>query len=135
MGYEAEKIAIEERFDSTFGQAGGGDPAILKCYDNIDFEPTDDTAWARLSIRPADGNQVGMGSTNVHRYSGVIFIQIFVPKSGGLGVAMQLADEAADIWRGAQFSGITCRTPRVVNVGPDRDWYQVNVLTNFFRDE
>lgn len=53
--------------------------------------PDDDTAFVRISLRPAADRQGALGKTLRER-SGVVMVQIFSPKGNGDGLALQIAD-------------------------------------------
>lgn len=133
MSFANERAAIESRF------AANWTTTRIK-YENTQFEQPK-TAWVALFILNGDGQQISLGlSPNpLHRYVGVIMVQIFLPESSGTQTGRAYADTIASVFRRAQFSNgssgtITCRTPSI-SPGNLRDgWFQINVTCPFQRD-
>jgi len=128
MSYQAETIAIESRFASGF-------TACLVKYSNVNFEPTAGTAWAELRVIVADSIRASIGDTNLHRNVGIISVNIFEPRGIGTAAGKLKADLAAAVFRSQSFSGITCRSPKVVEVGEVEEWYVINMSVPYFRDQ
>lgn len=130
MGFDTGRKDVETRFQNYWGTT----TEVL--YDNMTRVPERGTPWVRLTINEGQSNIIGIADTNLYRNLGVIIVQVFVPEGQGTASARQLADQAAAIFRGAQFgSGITCRAPQLANIGVIDGWYQINVSVPFFRDE
>ncbi len=129
MGYEAERQAIESRFETQWASATSID------FDNVDFVPTPGTSFVRLTILDGDSRQVSLGDSPLYRSIGVIIISIFTPLDIGSATGRTLADNAAAIFRGWQSSGIVCRSPSIQRVGKTNGWFQYNVNVPFYRDE
>lgn len=104
-------------------------------YGNLS-KPSDigDDPWVRLSIKLGEEQRVTLGTT-FYRTPGVIIVQIFTPSNKGLVVANELAGKVGDIWRGQQFSGISCSTPSVNDIGVRSGLQQTNVTCPFYVDE
>jgi hypothetical protein len=132
-GYADERQAIEARMASGF--------TTIPCrYENAPFREMV-TAYCALFIRTGEGNQVTLGSTpQLHRWTGLIIVQIFVPEDTGTQAARGYADAIADVFRRQEFSAgasglIRCRTPRIEPAGTRDGWYQLNVVTPYIRDK
>lgn len=95
--------------------------------------------WARVSLRHATGNQASLrGDAGTTRWDrgGILTVQIFVPTGEGLSEAYTLAKVVADAYEGTSTpSAVWFRNVRVNEVGPDGEWFQVNVLIDFTYDE
>lgn len=134
MSFQDERAAIESRFASAWAST------TKVRYENVEFaEPKDRTAWVSFNIITGDGRQITLGDNAVHRLPGVIVIQVFTVKDGGTAQARTLADQAAAVFRQAEFSSgnsgrILCRTPSILSVGVRDGWYQLNVKIPFIRD-
>jgi hypothetical protein len=77
----------------------------------------------------------GDPGNNVARHVGQVVISLFVPASAGDGPALDLADQAAAVFRGWAAAGIRFRDPPYVRqVGVSGKWFQLNVLAAFERD-
>ena len=126
MGYDTDRIAIESRFKTIWGNT----TAIA--WDNIDFNPSDDTEWVRIAIVPGEEQFVSMGKM---RKVGVIIIQIFVPEFKGSKRSNELIDLTTKTWRNKEFSGIRCREITVNRLGQSNGWFQTNVSIPFWKEE
>jgi len=109
-------------------------------YTNVKGEvPSGEDPWARVNLQHTGGNQAsltgGLGTTRWARM-GFLAVQIFVPIGEGLSEAHALAKIISDAFEGASTAnGVWFRNVRVNEVGPDGDWYQVNVVVDFEYDE
>ena len=88
-----------------------------------------------LRILNADADQISLGSDPYYRNVGVISIAVMTPEGIGSATAKGYCDALSAIFRSAQFSGILCRTPRIEEVGNMDGYYQIQVITEFQRDE
>ena len=125
--FQDVRAAIEARFKTNW-------TATVISWDNVPYTPTPRTAFVRLIINDVDVYQASMGTTPCHRFIGIIHITIMVPVGTGTHVARGYADTAAAIFRNANFDGIQCRSPRVIRVGDVGEYYQMSILTNFWKD-
>jgi hypothetical protein len=129
MSFAEAQIAIESRFDTNF-------TACEKKFQNAGYRPKADTNFAEIFVVEADNRRVEIGSTNpLHRTTGLISVNIHTKIGIGTNTGRALADTAADIFRDTSFSGITCRSPLVQNIGEVEDWYIINMTCEFYRDE
>jgi len=128
MTYKAESIAIESRFAVAF-------TVCPVKYANVQFNPTPGEAFAEIHVIGADSMRASIGDTNLHRNVGIISVNIYEPLHTGTATGKEKADLAAAIFRSASFGGITCRSPKVVEVGEIKEWYVINMSVPFFRDE
>jgi hypothetical protein len=129
LTYEAERLAIETRFNASWATA------TEIAWDNVEYTPTQGTDFVRLTIIDGDSSQVSLGNSPLHRSIGIIDIGIFVSLNSGTASARGYADRAAAIFREAQFSGILCRSPAIYRIGENDGWFQYNVTVPFHRDE
>lgn len=91
--------------------------------------------WVRVNILNPASNQVSLGNTPYYRYVGLLIFQIFIKPNTGSGRAMEIADQITSLFRGLTISGMTFKPPVVDPVGESGGWYQVNVSTQFSREE
>lgn len=119
----------------------GGTPILVE-WQGVDSgsPPPSDEAYARITLRYATSNQSTFGKTGQRRFvrPGVVTVQVFAPVSagGGLSFAEQAAIIARDAFEGiGTASGIWFRNSRILDVGPDKSWYQMNVVNEFQYDE
>lgn len=101
----------------------------------VTVPPTTTAPWARARVQHTFGEQdtlAGPTGTQRFRRDGLFTCQIFVPSGEGLSEAYSLAKTVMDAFEGASTdSGVWFRNARVNEVGPDGEWYQLNVLVDF----
>ncbi len=108
-------------------------------YDNVPFQEPQGVPWIAVFLLETIGDQISTNKPR-HRFEGEIVIQIFTPLHQGSKVALDLASQAAAIFRRAQFgttdSGFfTCMTPQIQPIGVEEGgWYQVNLAVPYKRD-
>lgn len=127
-----ERAAIEKRMKDNWTTT----PIV---FDNVGFRPTD-SAYVAIFIQNASAQQIEIkGTTPLHRYSGIIAIQIFTDANSGSNTARTYADTIAAIFRNQSFSygnsgTIFCRSPNVQRVGVVEGRFQLNLSVPFYRD-
>ena len=131
MTYEVERADIEGRFATLWGST------TPVAYSNVAFTPPADAEWVRLNILDNTTDEIGIGQPNaqLHRFQGLIVVGIFTPLNTGEKRARQLADQVFSMFKSADFGSVTSWTPYVTVVGESDGYFQVNVTTNFKRDE
>lgn len=101
--------------------------------------PDEQAPWARFTISHTAGGQATLSNDNGRkrfRRDGFLIVQIFTPVGDGLSSSDTLTKIVLDAYEGkATPGGAWFRNVRVNEVGPDGDWYQVNVLADFTYDE
>jgi hypothetical protein len=127
MNYAQELDAL----DGIFINFAGG---IVVRHENENYDG-EATEWVRISSQTAKGSQISLGSNPLHRYKGVFFVQIFVLPDSGSGRAAEIVDAITTLIRGKTISGITFKVPTSHKIGVKDGWYQVNVLTEFYRED
>ncbi len=127
--FEAAANTIRSEFNTNF-------TAYDVAWENVHFTPPQEDPWVRLTIREGEGFAAGFaGGTNRYRHPGNVIVQVFAPVGTGDGKAREIADSVAAIFRGKRLSGIRFfDAPYVQTVGPDGDWFQVNVQLPFEYD-
>jgi hypothetical protein len=108
-------------------------------YPNVAGDiPTGTDPWARVNIQHTDEEQASLsGGLGTSRYmrEGGLAVQVFTRTGEGLSTGHSLAKIVQDAFEGQTSSGIWFRNVRVNEIGPDGDWYQINVLIDFIYDE
>lgn len=129
MSFASAQIAIESRFNTNFTDCD------IK-WQNVHYTPIAGTSFAEIFVLDATNLRADIGTTNkLHRTTGVISINVHTGKNIGTVTGRALADTIAAVFRDASFSGITCRSPLVRNIGEVEDWFIVNMSCEFYRDE
>lgn len=128
MTFDTERQVFEDRFSTNWTQTSVKWP-------NVKFTTKEHTEYVAFNNVTDESKEKSLGTDPVlYRYFGQIVIQIFVMPNSGATRALQLAELVADIWRSAKFSGITMESTSVVTVGIIEGWYQVDVISPYYRD-
>ena len=106
-------------------------------YDNANFDPPDNANWCRLTIIPGNTDQVSIGapSSNRERTAGVMIAQLFAPLNAGDGTIVGVADSIRAAFKRVTASGVTFETPKIVRVGRQHGFWQINVACPFYTDD
>ena len=131
--FEAERVLIETTFESAWNQR----TAIR--WENVGWEePKTDNNFVSVAIRSGPGDLISLAyPTGMHRYSGVVIVQVFQRADTGTALARELAGLVADIFRRKELSStdagkLVFRTPYVTTAQVDAGgWYQLNVACPF----
>lgn len=149
MGDSATRAAIESRF-LTMWTADATNLRTPVALENVPYlpvlvsgsatgslpKPPNNAAWVRLTIREGESRQIELRDTTpLRRSSGVIIVQIFVPRGTGTDASADYADLLPAIFERKQFGGITTRTQRTTIVGDTEHWWQRNVSFPYQRDQ
>lgn len=101
--------------------------------------PTSETIWIRPTLRHATGGQVSLtGATGSIKWSreGTLWVQIFAPMGGGLSAAYEFAQKVLTAYQGVHTEHcVWFRNHRINEVGPDGEFYQINVLIDFIYEQ
>lgn len=120
----------------TAWDAGAESTGLTVLYWNTKSEVPTSGAWARVTVRHAEGEQETLSnSAGSRRFGrvGTVTVQIFTPHNEG----GTLSDQLVEIVEKA-FMGVTTSPGRVIfrrvrsnEIGQDGQWFQVNVLADF----
>lgn len=137
MSFDAAQTLIEERFKTTWGSRS---PVI---YENMDWpDPEEEAHFVRLAIVEAPSSKIELRkSPALVRFSGTIFLQVFVVKGKGVGETPALGDFFASNFELACFKNddaglVRTRTVDKVPIGESGNsgWYQTNFRCPYIRD-
>lgn len=133
MSFANLRAALEGRFATNWGST-----APVK-WQNAPFNPPAASPWVAFWILDGHGAQKSLQSNPLHRFVGLVTVQVFTPEATGTNRGRELADTAAAIFRRAQFAvtgggTVTCRTPSLKNLGLEAGWLQLNVETPYQYD-
>ncbi len=131
MSFADTRQAIESRFAANF-------TALPVWYEGAPFDPPK-TGYVRLTILGGDGAQISTGASPLHRYAGVIMIDVFMPEETGTATGWAHCDTIEAIFRKVQFSAgnsgtILCRTPSARTLPAESGWQPFQVSVPFQRD-
>jgi hypothetical protein len=121
------------RFAALFPVDNPVNPIPRVTAPNLDFEPTNNLPWLRISILDGDGRLFPGNLTALS--VGIIAVQVFLPHGSGVKVGNLLADHVSGIFSGKTFNQIFCGFTKKPMHGIVDGWYQINVDTPFRRWE
>lgn len=120
-------------------KTGWGNRTAVR-WPNTAFKQPKDADWIVLTVQFGRGGQQSIGATpkNIERVPGLVIIQIFTKKDGGVADAEGHVDKIRDIFQakqtikyGANCTFLTCQLPAV---GERADFLQTNVNIPFDGD-
>jgi len=119
-----------------------GQSASLIKWENVankSVPPAAGTAWCRATVRHVTSRQASLaGATGTRRFrrTGVLTVSVFYPSGTGLPGDTDLAKIIMDAYEGVTSSnGVIFYDVTINEIGPDGDFYMVNVVANFEYDE
>ncbi|MEQ8396515.1 phage tail terminator-like protein [Thalassobaculum sp.] len=130
MRHAEARAEIETRFASVW-------TATPVAFENVAFEPpADDTAWVRLAVAN-DGavlSSIG-GPPRRWRCHGRVRVEINVPAGSGSRSALELADQALDLFASWPVSSLTFLAGSPEPAIQRGDLYRVTVSVPFRHDD
>lgn len=105
-------------------------------FDNEEFDPPNPpAAWVRLTVRHNTSQQESLGPAGRRKYErgGSVFVQCFTPLDSGVSAADNLATVVRSTFEGKTLTPENVRFTEVIvrEIGPDGEWYQMNVEAVF----
>jgi len=129
-GFAAEQQDIETAF------AAGWASETPIAYENVAFDPTAATEFVQILILDGDAMQMSLSSINqLHRYSGLLQVSIYVKKNTGAGRARALMQKAHDIFCAQKINNLTFWTPYPRPAIDAGDFMRYDLVCNFYRDD
>lgn len=94
--------------------------------------PPEDSYWAWVAVEHVDGGHAAIG-TVLFEHEGIFTVQLYGPSTNeGLANVDALVDLVLVAFEGkCSDNGVWFRNARVNEVGPERGFFQVNVLVDF----
>ena len=126
MSFAKERQSIESRLNANW-------KATPVAYDNVAFDPPNDSEWIRLNI--LNGESGYRAINNEKRHLGLIVIQCFAPINTGTSTLRGYADSLIGIFEDQKFNDIVCRVGGITPVVSTDTLYQINVTIPYWRDE
>jgi len=124
------RAAIRQAIESRLASGWSTTPIA---WDNVYFSPPANSPFLRMTILFGEELQVSM--LNGYRQHGIIDISVFVPVGSGTATAYSYADTLSGLFRGQQFSGISCRGAKTTRIPSlEKGWVQLNVSIPFYAD-
>jgi len=97
-------------------------------------KPVSDDHWIRLRVFNDTTNRITIGTPGLHRASGTVVIEIFTPLNKGTRTGFTYGDTLAELFRDAQFNGITFQEVNISDAGPYEGWQKHDLVTPFYWD-
>lgn len=117
-------------------------------YPNTSTDPLDSTpltgqtnpnGWVRAMCHNVASRQSTLsGAQGEQRFTrtGIFVAELYAPRGTGLSSSDAMAKIVLDAFEGKRSpSGIWFRDVRQTEIGPDGEWYQVNVVAEFTYDQ
>ena len=99
----------------------------------------DPLSWARVSVEHVAGFQstlAGEDGNKIFTRLGLLTVQIFTPRGGGLSLGDSLYKIVVDAFEGKRTAnGAWFKNVRINEIGPSGEWWQTNVIVEFEYDE
>ena len=131
MTFNAERQAIEQFFETNYTP-----PAGVNIYHESVPNVIDTAINITLLVRSGEQSQIGLDATSaLFRNEGFIVFEVRTPIQRGSGDALNIIDDISELFRKQEFSGITIGSMVPDRIGIRDNWFQVNLLINFRRDE
>lgn len=139
----AEEILIEkfktmDGLQTEISKDGNGDNILYYpeiAFPNKAFERPDDGYWYELYFLPAEPVQIELGSTARSRWSGVMQINICVPKNDGIVPLNSRYNKVASLFRsGSIIDGVRIRRTYRTSALDDGDYYALPVSVEWQAD-
>lgn len=128
--YETITQALEKRLQDNWALS----PIA---FDNVEYVPRRGEAFIRATITQTSAEATTIPANNQegnYREFGLLTIQVFTPQNEGSRPNAVLADGVAALYRGYQEGRLFCYSARVNRIGSSDEFYQTNVLVEFYYD-
>lgn len=117
--------------------ASGFPNAANRAWENVRFEPTPGTSWARLSLIPSQSRPAVRGPSPQLLYEGLLLCDIFAPEGTGANAAETLADAVRAVFTVDDVLTVNSTNVRIrwSERGQglvDSPWYQVPVTVSWY---
>lgn len=101
---------------------------------NMSYIPKQDVPFIRQSITQTTSDRINVGDVGLYRDYGLMIIQVFTPRRKGTRENAVLASSVAALFREYSHDGLYCGAPFVEVVGESKEWYQSNVIVDYYYD-
>ena len=86
---------IESALIAAYEGAGLG---LATAYENRDFDPPNESAWAALYVIPNQPEVITLGNGGEDDHSGILQINLNYPLNAGNGAVLAMADAIRDVF-------------------------------------
>lgn len=129
MTTDQARDAATKAFIASWGTTTG---LCLENEDEKKFDAGKDP-WVRMTVKHLPGGQetLGQPGNRLYERKGIVYVQIFTPKNGGMQRGDVLAHQARAIFEGNSISGIDYNDGQVSEGKPDGKWMMHLAQVNF----
>lgn len=128
MGFQSSAAQVFQQFKTAWTHT----PIV---FENEFYDPTNVEEWIRYTDHTSSARRASLGNNALFRYRGIVAIQTFTKPSIGKGRALELSDYVTNIFRDQKIGATQFYVPYPNVIGTRDGWYQVNVLSPYYRDE
>lgn len=126
------RSAIEGRIATELAKS----PAYPVSYQNVPFNPPNNSAWLQVQIRFGDNAYATLQgpSTGFNRQNGSLVVNIFTPVGTGSGANLTIAERVKDLFDRAKFSSLIfdpVSGPAAVIAAAPEAFYQTQLTATF----
>ena len=105
-------------------------------FENEKFIPVIGTPFCRVVVMQGQAQIMSIGPTSLDRFTGLLYVQIFVPLGEGDERPKFLADKAREMFRKKHIGKIRFELPFDNVIGDNGEgWYLINVVVPYIVDE
>lgn len=122
----------QEIIEAHFKKVWGDTTPIL--FENTRKSPPTKGKWVRFTILNSEKQQASIGTSQLHRNTGQVVVQVFGKKGTKLSEITEKADMVISAFDVQQLDSIQFRAAYKINVGETGEWYQINVIAPFYRN-
>ena len=114
------------------GWTGAGTTPIA--WPNVVYIPVQDISFIRPNITQTASDRINVGDVGYYRDFGLMIIQVFTPRRKGARDNAVMASSLVSLFREYNSGGLFCGAPFVEIVGETKEWYQSNVIVDYYYD-
>ncbi len=104
-------------------------------WNNVQYTPVAGTPFIRpVATQVHSGLIAGTADQGLWREFGLLTVQVFTNRSEGTRDNATLARKVTELFRGYSKDSLYCLAPHVETVGDTKEWYQSNVIVDFYFD-
>lgn len=127
-------VQEQQDIETLFAAGWGAETPVA--HPNYGFDPAGKSEFVQLVILNGDAQQASLSSKDqLHRYSGLVQVEIYVEKNTGERRARELIQKAHDIFYAKQVNNITFYTPYPRPAQESGNYWRHDLIVSFYRDD
>lgn len=103
-------------------------------WPNMVYIPQQDVPFIRPNITQTTSQRINAGDVGYYRDFGLMTVQVFTSRRKGARENANLASAIVTLFREYNYGGLFCGTPHIEVVGETKEWYQSNVIVDYYYD-